>query len=426
MYIQRLSLTHYRGAASLSLNLHERLNVLVGVNGAGKSTVLDAIAILLSWMVSRIRQSRTSGRSLSEAEIMNGESWASLEILCGDEHQSLSWRLSKSRRGHGNPPQPSDLQQLSHYTKTLQGRISQADSRVNLPLFVYYPVHRAVLDIPLRIRSSHRFDLLSAYDQSLTTGANFRTFFEWFREREDLENEILVQQLPLFREEGQEAHRDRQLEAVRAAIGQLLPEFQNLTVRRSPLRMEVEKNGEVLTVNQLSDGEKCLIAMIGDLARRMAIANPTKANPLDGRGVILIDELDLHLHPKWQRIIAPRLRQVFPNCQFIVSTHSPHILTHVEAETIILLTRNNDRLQVQTPSESYGKPVDRILEDIMELETTRPMVVSQKLHEIYEMISLGQCETAHQQIQDMRQLIGDDPELTKAEILIQRKKLIGK
>ncbi|USR91609.1 AAA family ATPase [Phormidium yuhuli AB48] len=426
MYIQQLCLTHYRGAASLSLNLHERLNVLVGVNGAGKSTVLDAIAILLSWMVSRIRQSGTSGRSLSEAEIMNGESWASLEIVCGDEHQSLSWRLSKSRRGHGSPLQPSDLQQLSHYTKTLQGQISQANSWVNLPLFVYYPVHRAVLDIPLRIRSSHRFDLLSAYDQSLTTGANFRTFFEWFREREDLENEILVQQLPLFREEGQQVHRDRQLEAVRAAISQLLPEFQHLTVRRSPLRMEVEKNGEVLTVNQLSDGEKCLIAMVGDLARRMAIANATKANPLDGEGVILIDELELHLHPKWQRMIAPRLRQVFPNCQFIVSTHSPHILTHVEAETIVLLTRNNDEIQVKTPSESYGKSVERILEDIMELETTRPTVVSQKLHEIYEMISVDQCEIAHQQIQDMRQLIGDDPELTKAEILIQRKKLIGK
>ena len=241
-----------------------------------------------------------------------------------------------------------------------------------------------------------------------------------------MENEILVQQLPLFREEGQQVHRDRQLEAVRAAISQLLPEFQHLTVRRSPLRMEVEKNGEVLTVNQLSDGEKCLIAMVGDLARRMAIANATKANPLDGEGVILIDELELHLHPKWQRMIAPRLRQVFPNCQFIVSTHSPHILTHVEAETIVLLTRNNDEIQVKTPSESYGKSVERILEDIMELETTRPTVVSQKLHEIYEMISVDQCEIAHQQIQDMRQLIGDDPELTKAEILIQRKKLIGK
>jgi predicted ATP-binding protein involved in virulence len=71
---------------------------------------------------------------------------------------------------------------------------------VNLPVFVYYPVNRAVLDIPLRIREKHRFDLLSAYDESLTSGANFRTFFEWFREREDLENENLRHMLKTFAE----------------------------------------------------------------------------------------------------------------------------------------------------------------------------------------------------------------------------------
>lgn len=116
---------------------------------------------------------------------------------------------------------------------------------------------------------------------------------------------------------------DPHLEAVREALRQFLPEFDNLTVRRNPLRMEVEKNGERLTVNQLSDGEKCLIALIGDLARRLAIANPVLRNPLDGEGVVLIDEIDLHLHPKWQRLVVPKLRTVFPNCQFVISTHSP-------------------------------------------------------------------------------------------------------
>ena len=160
-------------------------------------------------------------------------------------------------------------------------------------LDAYYPVNRAVLDIPLRIKERHSFDLLSAYSDSLTGGANFRAFFEWFREREDLENENRKYADQLIKPEGYQ-FPDRQLEAVRAALMLFMPEFTNLTVRRNPLRMEVEKNGKTLRVNQLSDGEKCLMAMVGDLARRMAIANPVRPNPLEGEGIILIDEIDLH------------------------------------------------------------------------------------------------------------------------------------
>ena len=71
--------------------------------------------------------------------------------------------------------------------------------------------------------------------------------------------------------------------------------------------MEVTKKNEIVTVNQLSDGEKCPIATLGDLARRMAIANPQNPDLLTGNGVIIIDEIDLHLHPQWQRFIVPKL-----------------------------------------------------------------------------------------------------------------------
>jgi predicted ATP-binding protein involved in virulence len=437
MHIQTLTLTNYRGAQSLSLNLHKRLNVFVGINGTGKSTVLDAVAIMLSWVVSRIRQAGTSGRPISEDDITNRRSSASIELVCADEDQTIAWRLAKSRQGHGVPEKSSDLTQLSDYTKKIQAQIAADEHQVNIPLFIYYPVNRAVLDIPLRIRGKHTFDLLTAYDDALTTGANFRTFFEWFREREDLENEIKVRQdqdqqhLPLFETdpsfeiEPTLEYPDPQLEAVRNALNRCLPEFQNLTVRRSPLRMEIEKEGQLLTVSQLSDGEKCLIAMISDLARRMAIANPV-GNPLEGEGIILIDEIDLHLHPKWQRIIVPNLLAVFPNCQFIISTHSPHVLTHIQPENIFLLKWADGNITAQKPSESYGKNVDRILEDLMGLETTRPDQVSTDLHRIYEMIDSNSLDEARRQIETIRREIGDDPDLVKAEVLIRRKELIGK
>ena len=187
---------------------------------------------------------------------------------------------------------------------------------------------------------------------------------------------------------------DPQLEAVRRALQSFLPEFENLRVRRNPLRREVEKNGKLLTVNQLSDGEKCLIAMVGDLARRMAIANPERSEPLEGEGIILIDEIDLHLHPKWQRMIVPRLQEVFPKCQFIISTHSPHVITHVHPESLYLLMQTDSGIVAERLAESYGKNVDRILEELMGMETTRPDWVSSSLRDIYDEINQGQFADA--------------------------------
>lgn len=219
---------------------------------------------------------------------------------------------------------------------------------------------------------------------------------------------------------------DPQLEAVQTALSRFLPEFSNLIVRRQPLRMEIEKNGKPFTVNQLSDGEKCLIALIGDLARRLAILNPASTNPLEGTGIVLIDEIDLHLHPKWQRMVVPKLLDVFPNCQFIISTHSPSVITHVQRESLFLLKQTDSGIAAEKPDESYGKTVDRILEDLMGLETTRPNEVESDLDTIFRAINAGKLEEARNLISSLKEKIGTDPELVKAEVLIKRKELLGK
>lgn len=419
MHIEQLTLSQFRGAKHLPLVLHDRMNVFVGMNGAGKSSLLDASAILLSWLINRIKTASASGRPISEADIQNGAAHASLSVKLGNYAKPYEWSLVKYRKGR-HQEEKSTLHELSELAAALKKRFSACDGAVNLPLFVYYPVNRAVLDIPLRIRERHRFDVLSSYDDALTGGSNFRIFFEWFREREDLENEnrkYLDDDLCPVPE----------LEAVRHALSQFMPSFKNLTVRRDPLRMEVEKNGQRLIVNQLSDGEKCLMAMIGDLARRLSIANPLRDNPLEGEGIILIDEVDLHLHPKWQRMLIPKLREVFPNCQFLLSTHSPHVLTHAQPENIYLLRMSPEAGMVcEQPTESYGKTVNRILEDLMGLETTRPDEVSEKLRQIYQYIDDSQLDLAKESIAELEDLIGGDPDLIKATVLIKRKELIGK
>ena len=199
-----------------------------------------------------------------------------------------------------------------------------------------------------------------------------------------------------------------------------------LTVRRYLLRMEVEKDGSTLTINQLSEGEKCLMAMVGDMARRMAVANPHSPTPLTGNGIILIDEIDLHLHPAWQKMIVPKLTAVFPNCQFLISSHSPHVITQVRPESLFLLTMQDSELNYELAAESYGKTAERVLEDLMGLTTTRPEAVADALTGIYQDIDRGEYARAMQNINNLGKEIGDDPDLLKARMLIRRKELVGR
>ena len=425
MHIHQLKLERFRGASRLPLQLDARLNVFVGMNGAGKSSVLDATAILLSWLANRIKRPTASGRSITESDIRNREQTANLELRLTDAGQSFEWKLAKARRGYSRQDSASGLVGATEKAQMIQASMAESGGNTDIPLFAYYPVNRAVLDIPLRIRGRHDFDLLSAYDGSLTSGASFRTFFEWFREREDLENENRKYQDQGIKPDGF-PFPDRQLEAVRRALEQFMPDFSNLRVRRNPLRMEVEKLGQPLTVNQLSDGEKCLMAMVGDLARRFAIANPVRDNPLEGQGIVLIDEIDLHLHPQWQRMVVPRLLAVFPNGQFLISTHSPQVITHVQPDNLFLLHLRDGRLFCSQPAESYGKTVERVLEDLMGIETTRPDEVKRSLRDLFDLIEKGDFAAARESIEQLEEKIGEDPELTKARVLIKRKEWIGK
>lgn len=177
MKITRLSLVNFRGIRTLSLDFHEKLNVFFGVNGAGKSAVLDAVAIMFSQAVARIGHSGASRRHINEkSDITNKKPFSTLELFCESGSREIEWKLVKSRKGHSTRDERSTLTGLNEFAKGLREQITECEENVNLPLFVYYPVNRAVLDIPLRIRDKHSFDLLAAYEGALTSGANFRTF----------------------------------------------------------------------------------------------------------------------------------------------------------------------------------------------------------------------------------------------------------
>ncbi|MBF2063548.1 MAG: AAA family ATPase [Calothrix sp. C42_A2020_038] len=469
MKIKRLEIQNFHGISDLSLEFQaNEPTVLIGINGVGKSSILDCIAILLSQFTGRL-QDTLSMRFFSEHDIMNGRQQlhCSITVAFEDERQ-ITWSLQKQRvssvrdvRTTGmkrleaiksvlydvNEEQLQSLnQKRNELTKALQAFTVALDlfeeednqnqtlsnleaytdelltqlstSKVNLPVAVSYPVNRAVLEMPLDMTQENIFSQVNAYEQALTGGRiDFKGFFEWFRNREDLENEL---------RRDNPNYRDKHLEAVRNAIYSLQPDFTNLRVIRSSLQMMVTKQGSELIVNQLSDGEKCLLAVVGDLARRLATANPYLDNPLTGSGVVLIDEIELHLHPKWQREIIPSLARTFPNCQFIVSTHSPQIVSHVKPDNIYVITATPDGIIFQQPENSFGRDSNQILEDLMGV-SERPQEVKKSLSDLFKLIEEGNLETAKQLRQNLASKIGeDDPEFVRADVMIRRKEILNR
>jgi predicted ATP-binding protein involved in virulence len=421
MRLKQIDLINFRGITGMKVDFDPFLNVFAGMNGAGKSTLLDAVAIMLSWVTARVRSPQGQGRHIGDLDIRNGTNSSAISLTGTYSDKSFEWALAKVRKGFRKKEgdKATDLSDLSRFVEFLQGEIAACNGTCSIPLLVYYPVNRSFAEIPLRIRRGHDFSLLDTYDQSLTGTASFRTFFEWFRNREDLENENLKYRHAFIQPDGWE-YPDRQLQAVREAMKVLLSNFSNLSVRRNPLHMVVSKGSRELWINQLSDGEKCLIAMIGDLARRLAIANPTVQAPLAGKGVVLIDEIDLHLHPSWQRKIIPRMREAFPNCQLFVSTHSPQLLSEIDPANIWLLQQNSDSGEISyiRPDQTFGLESGEILEYLMETKR-RNFKVDESIKAIFGLIDQDEFEEARKEIVRLKELVhGNLPDLVRAEAMI--------
>jgi len=415
--VKRLKMNSFRGISDLTLEFDtDEPTVFIGINGVGKSSILECLAILLSWLTKRIQTPNSNGRSFNEDDIKNGCKETHNEITISiNDWPEVVWSLTKVRKGRSKDTS-SNLGDLKKVVDRIHSQLD-ANYYAALPLAVYYPTNRAVLDIPLKIRTKHSFEQITAYDEVLTGGQiDFRRFFEWFRDREDLENELRLNDYAQY--------RDRELEAVRYAIANLLDGFSNLRVRRSPLRMTVNKQGEELIVNQLSDGEKCLLALAGDLARRLAIANPDRNyNPLEGSGVVLIDEIELHLHPKWQRAIIPNLKKTFPNCQFIITTHSPQVIS--DLKWVHLLRSTSEEITIDRVP-SFGKDSNRILETLMETPE-RPQQIKEDLRKLFGLIDKGELGEARQFRQELAHRMGEeDPEFVRADWLIRRKEILNK
>lgn len=325
--IKKLSIKDYRLIDQLDLFLDNSLTLIIGENGTGKTTILDALAKTLMVLTSAIKSKTSSGTPLNERDIRLGKRqcdyfkiFSELEL---GQNNKISCVLAKARSGYPIAIKNSfqDLKLLGNAIQYLS-----VNKQNHLPVMVYYSIKRSEKMRPHDIVKTSEYknrisDLFNP--DNLNGSLTLDSFQEWYlqlnRSTEEqnkhflqLFNDLLVSHVPY-------------LEDIRVNT---INGYETLEVKIS----EVFRN-----ISLLSDGQRLFLALIADLAKRLIISNEGSSNPFKGCGIVLIDEIELHLHPQWQREILPSLMEIFPNLQFIVTTHSPQVITSVEAKHIRVL-----------------------------------------------------------------------------------------
>jgi len=436
--IKSLSMHDYRGIRDCTATFDPSLTVLVGRNGAGKTAILDCLHLLFDslfmslngpaeLMTAPRRERAALSRNAARTDVSLGRKQMRCEVSF-----DVRWHNKKTPRAYRWPlhvtvnGRDGLARELIHPdNESLVADFFQVSDEpwAEIPLTIHYTVDRANVDSSApSIEEADRVFASNPYEDTLAIGgATFRWFARWFREREDAENAAVARDS----RPGWRRPTDRQLDAVRMAVEKFVPGFQDLHVQRKPEpRIAIHKAGADLLLNQLSQGERSLIALVADLARRLSMigerSKKTAAASLALPAWVLIDEIELHLHPAWQRDVLTRLRLTFPNAQFIVTTHSPLVLADVPASNVRLLTRNGDDLLVTEPaSPTAGRDTNAILEEVMGT-SKRPDKQRAELTHIADLIDRNKLAAARTAVDRLANTLTDrDAEIVRLRSTLQ-------
>ncbi len=415
MRVKELKLHNFRGIKDLHLvfNTEHNVVVLVGVNGVGKSSILDCINLLMQYYgkaydeyiqshyLGKRSPAINTGLLSSDININSNHTFNEGKIIF-TESNNIEWSISESKEYDEDEDYPGEFT-YNKLIKDIEG--TKCEELVDR--YFYYLANRQVVNF----QGTGKIKAINIVD--------FKAFSKWFKETEDLENEMRLS--------NNIEYRHPVLETVRQAVYSLLgEEYNSLRFKRELDKMTIKKLGKEIAVELLSDGEKSLLAMVGHLSKRLTGEYNNFGDSLGKSAIILIDEIELHLHPGWQRIIIPRLTKTFPNCQFIITTHSPQVLSHVDPECIHILDYDGDNVVVKRPDSSYGLDSNRILEDILGV-SKRPQEIQDRMLELFRTINNNDLESAKEIAKELGDRIGiNEPELVKAEATIKRREIIGR
>jgi predicted ATP-binding protein involved in virulence len=319
--LKNVSLENFRSKASSCLELGSRLTLLIGENGTGKTTFLDAIAIALGEMLTYLPEVKgINFKTRGDIHQQDGKPapYTRIKVVAST---GVGWdrmqKRDKSKRTAMQIKAGLGVKQLHRYLQESILDPWNLGLPFQLPVIVQYGVKRAWLDYsPVSRRGfpkdHSRFESLA---DALNSTSRFRSALNWFYNKENEESRL------------KQERRDfdatlPELNAVRRCITTLFPNLSNPRFTLNPLRFVVSQDGEELEIDQLSDGYKTMLGLAIDLSWRMAGANPHLEDPLAAEAIVMIDEVDLHLHPAWQQRVVSDLLRCFPNTQFILTTHS--------------------------------------------------------------------------------------------------------
>ena len=358
MKLKSLILANFRRFESLEISFNERLTILVAGNGYGKTTILDAIAISLGSYVGEFETGKADPidkddvrvimRIDTEERIPQFPAEISSTIEVGANHENKRLILTKRvLPGPKNNTSTKESKPLRDYATSLLGQVMDQKDPL-LPALAFYGTGRLwTKHKETEKRWLLTQDRTSGYDQCLSSRSNFQQLQEWMK-RASLANQ---QQRDDNRELS--VRLASVIEAVELSVNQALAS-QGLLGCRYDITLDelsiVDKEGVVFPIRQLSDGFQVMTALVADLAYRCARLNPhlkSKAPELTP-GIVLIDEIELHLHPAWQQVVIESLLRVFPAMQFIITTHSPQVVSTVKKESIRILEEVKDPESVST------------------------------------------------------------------------------
>ncbi len=438
MKINRVKLKNFRLFKNLDIKFpNSNFITFIGINGCGKSSILDGIALALIHIVSPLISPRNSydiPYYFERSDISNGFSSSIIEIEAKGfgGHFQIEIEKGIDKKGFSYKKKPEDI--LNETKNKLA-----SDVITQLPLLVYYRATNSEKTSSEKVSSS-KYDffynkILFGYLNSFSTSSpSFKDFEEWFISEENIENEKKIDSKNF-------GYQNENLKLIRSALEIFLSEmkenkFSNLRGRRQSegnlhytdtlfeSELIISKSDKEVKINQLSSGEKKILLLVGDIARRLAILNNSIPNSLLGEGIVLIDEIEMHLHPKWQRKIISGLKETFPNIQFIVSTHSPQVLSKMSKEDVIVL-KDGDYFHLN--SDPKGRDSNGILEEIFEIDK-RPEEVDQIIDQLFELIASPNFSegTAAAKFNKLRKIGSpNDPVLLRIENLIKRKKILN-
>ena len=462
MLLKKLTLNNYANFENAEFNLWDeakplrKVTIFIGENGAGKSNILEAIATFMSWFVARIRRENGIGSPISEKKINNHAAASSIEICINHENQDSIGILAKTRKGYTSEFK-SSLSPIYKLSSFFSEQYTKSSSSSSLPLFAYYNAERHIHETPINYRLFNLDKPINGYSNNISIGIDFSQFFNWFYILENIKNELIIKKIYEFvlknhknknqkingdvasyfqNEVSKEIFKqykngditkdilfsiDDRLHFTTDAISTFLPEYKNIRIERLPsTAMLIDKGDVSLDIMQLSQGERSLLALVADIALRLTIMNPEKENPLLGEGIILIDEIDIHLHPRWQRSIVRNLQRTFPNCQFILTTHSPLVVSDPQDVQIFLLENGS----AKELDGLYGMDIEQVLSDIMDTPLRYPPL-QKKLDELMKSIQKRNFEEAKQLRSELRkELPANHSELQRADLFIRRMEAI--